>query len=135
MLPLAQMRPSLRPCKARPFTACHTPSRVAPRLIRSNVIAGAAKSTPTNKPSYQPTSARDAIETATRVFKEEKNYDEAVRLYRLSLEMKPNDDEARAALYNLGCALAKQKKWAEASASIVTAINDYKLKLSVALKV
>lgn len=48
--------------------------------------------------------------------------------------MKPNDDEARAALYNLGCALAKQKKWAEASESIVTAINAYKLKLSVALK-
>lgn len=48
--------------------------------------------------------------------------------------MTPNDDETRAALYNMGCALAKQRKWAEAAESIVKAINDYSLKLSVALK-
>ncbi|KXZ41224.1 hypothetical protein GPECTOR_636g744 [Gonium pectorale] len=87
-----------------------------------------------SKPLYQPTSARDAIEVGTRVFNEDKDVDEAIRLYRLGLAMNPNEDEARAALYNLGCALAKQKKWAEAADSIVIAINDYRLKLAVALK-
>ncbi|EFJ44781.1 acetylglucosaminyltransferase [Volvox carteri f. nagariensis] len=113
---------------------CFVASRVAPRLPGLLVVARSSKPASASKPQYQPTSARDAIETATRVFKEQQDVDEAVRLYRLGLDMKPNEDEARAALYNLGCALAKQKKWAEASDSIVKAINDYKLKLTVALK-
>lgn len=49
--------------------------------------------------------------------------------------MQPNDDEARAALYNLGCALTKQKKFSEAVEAIERAINDYGLKLIVALRV
>ncbi|GLC51467.1 hypothetical protein PLESTB_000505700 [Pleodorina starrii] len=130
---LATKRLAMRACRP-----CFTASRVAPRAAGLFVVARASKSaspaSSSSKPLYQPTSARDAIETATRVFKEQKDVDEAVRLYRLSLDMKPNEDEARAALYNLGCALAKQKKWAEASESIVRAINDYKLKLAVALK-
>eukprot|EP00198_Chlamydomonas_reinhardtii_P013350 XP_001702687.1 predicted protein [Chlamydomonas reinhardtii] len=48
--------------------------------------------------------------------------------------MQPNDDEARAALYNLGCALTKQKKFSEAVEAIERAINDYGLKLIVALR-
>ncbi|GIL43550.1 hypothetical protein Vafri_1251 [Volvox africanus] len=116
------------------YRPCFIASRTAPRLPGLLVVARASKPAPTSKPQYQPTSAKDAIETATRVFKEQQDIDEAVRLYRTSLEMNPNEDEARAALYNLGCALAKQKKWAEASESIVRAINDYRLKLSVALK-
>ncbi|PNH00100.1 hypothetical protein TSOC_014094 [Tetrabaena socialis] len=115
----------------RPFTS----SRTAPQLAPGLAVTRAAKSpSQPAKPLYQPTSARDAIETATRVFKEEQDLDEAIRLYRASMQMAPSEDEARAALYNLGCALAKQKKWSEATASIVTAINDYKLKLYVALK-
>ncbi|GFH31494.1 acetylglucosaminyltransferase, partial [Haematococcus lacustris] len=50
------------------------------------------------------------------------------------MEMKPTDDEARAALYNMGCVLVKQKQWAPAAACVVKAINDYGLKLSVALQ-
>jgi len=68
------------------------------------------------------------------VFKDNKDYAEAVRLYKLAMEMKPNDDEARAALYNMGCAQAKMKQWQPATDNILSAINDYGLKLSVALK-
>ncbi|KAG2498001.1 hypothetical protein HYH03_004260 [Edaphochlamys debaryana] len=135
MLPLANpnavvqaRRPSLRACRPA-FTA----SRVAPRLPGPLLVTRAAKSTP-SKSLYEPSSAKDAIETATRVFKEQNDVVEATRLYRLSLTMKPNDDEACAALYNLGCALTKQKQYGEAAECIVKAINEYRLKLSVALK-
>ncbi|KAJ9527361.1 hypothetical protein QJQ45_025630 [Haematococcus lacustris] len=83
---------------------------------------------------YSPKDARDAIETALRIHKEQKDYDEAARLYTVAMEMKPTDDEARAALYNMGCVLVKQKQWAPAAACVVKAINDYGLKLSVALQ-
>ena len=117
----------------QPFLSSAAPPRPT---LRSSVLLQAAKGgQAASKPLYQPSSARDAIETGTRLFKEQQDLDEAIRLYRLSLDMKPNEDEARAALYNLGCALAKQKKWQEATDSIVRAINDYKLKLIVALKV
>lgn len=98
-------------------------------------MAKANASQPSKPVQYLPKSATDAIETGTRVFKEEKNSEEAIRLYQLAMQMQPNEDEARAALYNLGCAYAKQKRWKEASENIVRAINDYKLKLVVALKV
>ena len=49
--------------------------------------------------------------------------------------MNPSDDEARSAMFNMGCALAKQKQWASAAEAVVTAINKYQLKLVVALKV
>lgn len=98
-------------------------------------MAKANASQPSKPVQYMPESATDAIETGTRVFKEEKNSEEAIRLYQLAMQMQPNEDEARAALYNLGCAYAKQKRWKEASENIIRAINDYKLKLVVALKV
>jgi tetratricopeptide (TPR) repeat protein len=86
-------------------------------------------------PAYEPSSARDAIETATRLQKEKGDYAQAVLLYVRAMEMRPNDDEARAALYNMGCALAKQKQWDKATDCIMQAVNNYSLKLSVALKV
>ena len=83
----------------------------------------------------QPKNAREAVESALRVQKEQKDYMEAVRLYSLAMEMKPNGDEARAALYNMGCALVKLKQWSKATQCVQRAVNDYNLKLSVALKV
>ena len=129
-------RASLLPRGARP---CFVASRVAPRLASRGVpvVFAAKQGSPAASKSqqYQPTSARDAIERGTEVFKNQNNLDEAVRLYRVGLEMQPNDDEARAALYNLGCALTKQKKFSEAVEAIERAINDYGLKLIVALRV
>lgn len=126
----------LRPCRplrlygpVAKFPSTNTPT-FAPS--RDATIVHATK---TDKPQYQPKSARDAIETADRVFKQQNDYIEAVRLYQLSLEMKPNDDEARAALYNMGCALTKMQQYKAASDCIMRAINDYSLKLAVALKV
>jgi tetratricopeptide (TPR) repeat protein len=99
------------------------------------VLVRAAKADSAQKSKYTPTSARDAVETALRLQKETGNMTEAIRLYALAMEMKPNQDEARAALYNMGCALAKQKQWSEATKCVVKSINDYGLKLTVALNV
>ncbi|KAG2448651.1 hypothetical protein HYH02_006008 [Chlamydomonas schloesseri] len=135
MATMLARRASLQARSGRP---CFVASRVAPRLASRGVpvVFAAKQSSPAASKSqqYQPTSARDAIERGTEVFKKQNNLDEAVRLYRVGLEMKPNDDEARAALYNLGCALTKQKKFAEATEAIERAINDYGLKLIVALR-
>ena len=74
------------------------------------------------------------MEEGLKLF-QKKSYAEAVEHFNTALELNPTDDEAMAALYNLGCAYTKQKQWKLASESIIRAINDYKLKLSVALKV
>jgi len=81
-----------------------------------------------------PTSSRGAVEEGLKLF-QKKSYAKAVEHFNTALELNPTDDEAMAALYNLGCAYTKQKQWKLASESIIRAINDYKLKLSVALKV
>ena len=50
--------------------------------------------------------------------------------------MVPNatDDELRAAIYNSACAYVKLKRWKEACLQIEKAINDYDVKLVVALR-
>ncbi|WIA22086.1 hypothetical protein OEZ85_004429 [Tetradesmus obliquus] len=50
------------------------------------------------------------------------------------MELNPSSEEAAAALFNLGCAYAKQRKFKEASEAIGEAINEHSLKISVALK-
>lgn len=82
----------------------------------------------------RPTTSREAVEGGLTSF-QKKSYEEAVKQFNAALELNPTEDEAMAALYNLGCAYTKQKKWKLASEAIIRAINDYKLKLSVALKV
>lgn len=119
---------------------CFVHSRIAPRPAggrpgRSLQLLRASKSDTASKaPAYKPSSAKDAIETGTKALKESKDAEEAIRLFQLSLAMQPSEDEARAALYNMGCALAKQRRWAEATSRIVSAINDHGLKLVVALR-
>jgi tetratricopeptide (TPR) repeat protein len=83
----------------------------------------------------RPKSAKEAVEAGLLLFKEKKRYAEAIHLFNTAMELKPTEDEAMAALYNLGCAYAKSKQWKPASEAIVRAINDYRLRLSVALKV
>lgn len=109
----------------RPFSrgAC------APRTL--SVVHASAQNGPAAK--YKPRNATDAVETGTSEFKK-KNYEEALRLYREAMAMKPNDDEARAAMYNAACAHTKLKQWPEAVAAVKSAVNDYNLKVVVALK-
>lgn len=102
---------------------------------RGSVAAAAAKEKSGKAPLYTPTSARDAIETADARLKKDNDTAEAIRLYKLALDMRPSDEEATACWYNLGCALAKAKQWQPAVDAIVTAVNDYNLKIIVPLKV
>ncbi|KIY95615.1 hypothetical protein MNEG_12345, partial [Monoraphidium neglectum] len=81
-----------------------------------------------------PTSAKQAVEEGLEAFNERKDYAEALRLFNAAMGLKPTNEEASAALYNAGCAHAKQKEWQKASDAILRAVNDYNLKLSVALQ-
>lgn len=66
---------------------------------------------------------------------DQNDYAEALRLFKAALELSPNEDEACAALYNKACAHARLKNWQEAANDVVSAVNDYGLKLDVAVKV
>eukprot|EP00775_Hariotina_reticulata_P014332 gene14332-58_t len=81
-----------------------------------------------------PLSAKQAVETGLSAFKDRRDYDESVRLFKAALQLQPSSEEACAALFNLGCAYAKQRKYKEASEAIGRAVNEYGLKLTVALK-
>jgi tetratricopeptide (TPR) repeat protein len=93
----------------------------------------AAAGTKPSKPT--PTTAKAAVEAGLQVFQESKDYAEAVRLFKAALDLKPSSEEAAAALFNLGCAYAKQRNFKAASEAIGTAINEHNLKLRVALQV
>ena len=58
----------------------------------------------------------------------------AIHTVQAALEMRPNDDEARAAHYNAACCYVKLQKWDEAVDNIITATNQYDLKFMVAIK-
>lgn len=57
----------------------------------------------------------------------------ALDLFQKALKLNPNEDESRAAYYNSACALAKLGRWKEAGDAVVTAVNEYGLKLKVAV--
>jgi len=103
---------------------------VSPRIL---IRVWAAADAKTSK--QLPPSAREAVETGLSAFKERRDYDESVRLFKAALQLQPSSEEACAALFNLGCAYAKQRKFKEASEAIGKAINEHGLKLSVALQV
>ena len=60
---------------------------------------------------------------------------EALRLFQAALALGPTPDEARAALYNSACCYAKQRQWQPAVDAVTAAVNDYDLKLTVAINV
>ena len=110
------------------------PQDASPFIRREALLIKTRVSKEINSDS-RPASAKEAIESGLRSFNQKKSYAEAVQLFSTALELNPSEDEAMAALYNLGCAYTKQKQWKPAADAIVKAINDHKLKLSVALKV
>jgi outer membrane protein assembly factor BamD (BamD/ComL family) len=98
------------------------------------VLRPFAAKTPSTAQPYKPSSATDAVETGTKCF-ESKEYGEALRLYKAAMDMRPNDDEARAATYNAACVYVKKKQWKEAVDSLKASVNDYGLKVRVIYEV
>ena len=96
------------------------------------VLCQGAKATPTAP--YNPSSATDAVETGTKCFEDEQ-FTEALRLYKAAMDMRPNDDEARAATYNAACVYVKKKQWQEAVDSLKASVNEYGLKVRVIYEV
>lgn len=99
-----------------------TPRRLA-------IIAAAGDAT-TGSP---PATATACVETGLQLF-EKGDSQGALKLFQRALQLNPNDDEARAALYNSACALTKLKRWEEAADAVISAVNDRELKLTVALR-
>lgn len=116
-----------RPCAQR----IHRAAAAAPRPASRRCVRVLAAQTV--KPV--PTTAKQAVEDGLAAFNERGDYAEALRLFKAAMDLKPTDEEAIAALYNAGCAHAKRKEWREATDAILKAVNDYKLKISVALQV
>ena len=81
-----------------------------------------------------PASAREAVQDGQQAF-DQAEYGEALRLFSAAMTLRPNDDEARAALYNGACAKVKLKDWQGAADDVSRAVNDYRLRLDVAMKV
>jgi hypothetical protein len=123
--PTAGRLASRRPVTvARLSSAALRPARRSVRVLAAKVAG---------KPV--PASAKQAVEEGLVAFNERKDYAEALRLFTAAMDLKPSEEEAIAALYNAGCAHAKRKEWQQATDAILKAVNDYKLKLSVALQV
>ncbi|KAI8464506.1 MAG: hypothetical protein J3K34DRAFT_114825 [Monoraphidium minutum] len=120
----AQRGAALRPLRS--VNRCPTlVSRPSGRSLRSSAAGKVAPA---------PTSAKQAVEEGLAAFNERKDYGESLRLFKVAMELSPSDEEAIAALYNAGCAHAKQREWRAAADSILRAVNGYNLKLSVALQ-
>ena len=81
-----------------------------------------------------PRSATEAVEKGQQAF-DRAEYEEALQLFNRAMTLRPNEDEARAALYNGSCAKVKLKDWQGAADDVLRAVNEYKLKLEVAVKV
>eukprot|EP01025_Chloroclados_australasicus_P044795 TRINITY_DN4880_c1_g2_i5.p1 TRINITY_DN4880_c1_g2~~TRINITY_DN4880_c1_g2_i5.p1 ORF type:complete len:459 (-),score=58.54 TRINITY_DN4880_c1_g2_i5:318-1619(-) len=77
-------------------------------------------------------SAKEAVECGLKIFNEDKNYQLALNYFQQGLELNPNEDESRAALYNSACAYTKLKNWKKATECVQKAVNDYGLKINVA---
>lgn len=103
------------------------------RRATTSVRVFAAAGTKSSKPT--PSTAASAVEAGLKEFADTKDYNEAVRLFKAALDLKPSSEEAAAALFNLGCAYAKLRNFKGAAEAIGTAINEHNLKLTVALKV
>lgn len=86
------------------------------------------------KVSSRPDSARGAVEGGLKVLKD-KDVKQALELFQLALDLEPDEEERRAAVYNSACCYAKLKRWEESAAAVKEAVNDYGLQLSVAEEV
>jgi tetratricopeptide (TPR) repeat protein len=84
--------------------------------------------------SGTPATAKEAVERGLQAFQASR-VDDAIDLFNQAIALTPNREEAMAAHYNLGCAYTKNRRYDLAADSIMRAVNDYDMKLLVALKV
>jgi tetratricopeptide (TPR) repeat protein len=104
-----------------------------PRLasLRAQAKTSSSSQSPSTPPA--PTTARQAVEQGLDAFRGGKGDPErAAALFAAALDLRPNSEEAAAALYNQACALAKLRRWQQASDALERAVNEHGLKLSVA---
>lgn len=99
---------------------------------RSGTVLAATRDSTSNAASV-PSTPTACVEAGLQLF-EGGDAQAALSLFQRALTLNPNDDEARAALYNSACALTKLKRWEEAADAVVSAVNDRGLKLAVALR-
>lgn len=121
--------------QSRPQTLQRQSNRLA-RHVRSTRCSGTARPPSDSVSGVQtmPGSASEAVLQGQQAF-DKAEYPEALQLFSRAMTLRPNEDEARAALYNGACAKAKLKDWQGAADDVIRAVNDYKLKLEVAVKV
>lgn len=86
------------------------------------------------RPSASFKTAREAVEGGDARFSK-REFAAAIAAYRSAMQLRPNDDEARAAQYNEGCAHLKLEQWPEAMQCFREAVNRYRLKVNVLYKV
>lgn len=119
--------------KLRPLRHAQTQHKAFTTTAKHRCVHAAATNTEASK-QVPAKSAKAAVEQGLEAFSKG-NHTEALALFQQSLKLDPNKDEARAALYNSACCLAKQKQWQGAADAISKACNEYGLKYAVALEV
>ena len=102
---------------------CARPKRLA--LAR----ASAAKEA---EPLPSASTAKEAVERGLAAF-EAGDPAAALQLFLRAQQLQPDGDEARAAAYNAACAHTRLRQWQPAVDAIKRAVNEYDLKLTVAL--
>jgi hypothetical protein len=118
---------SIRPLATRsPRSRASFKMRSSARKEQVSVTDSAQSSLPTTAPA--------AIEAGLEAF-QTGNPEKAYQLFSRAMELKTSEEEGRAASYNSACALTKLKRYKEAADQILLAVNEYGLKLDVAVKV
>jgi len=85
-------------------------------------------------PPAAPRTAREAVERGTAILSSGTwagAPGEALELFELATQMDPSEDEARAALYNMACALSRLGRFRDAQEPLLMAVNELGVKYSV----
>ena len=121
----------------RAFGAARQPAAVRCR-VGARQLAGrcprllARASSAQEQAAGAATTAKEAVERGLEAF-QSGNAEAALQLFLQAQALQPDADEARAACYNAACAQARLRQWQPAVDSITRAVNEYDLKLTVAL--
>ncbi|PSC70246.1 LOW PSII ACCUMULATION chloroplastic [Micractinium conductrix] len=127
--------PTLALRLGRPF--CPVPpsqrfTRQQCATLRRRQLSAAAASSGTSSPPAT-ASAKESVERGLEIFAAG-DAEAALALFQRAQGQAPTPDEARAACYNAACAHTRLRQWQAAVDQLTRAINEYDLKLSVALK-
>lgn len=106
---------------------------VLERTRRCVIQKATQKVSDSDASTSSPSNAKEFVEEGLAKF-EEKEYSKALEMFYEAMKLSPKEDEMRAALYNAACAHAKLGQWQDAADAIVRVVNDYNLKLVVALR-